>query len=141
MTTTTIRVQPMRASVAMLAAEHERLDRAKTKLEKEIAEMGATQTPTGDDLVRALASEVAAEEARVAAKREALARAEAALGTQTRDRAAEVERRWQEEELRLRAALLAAEAVRLEACARAERSWRIAIVGTPASCSRRTRPC
>jgi chromosome segregation ATPase len=83
---TPVRMQPLAASTAMLAAEHERLDRAKAELEKEIAEMVATQVPTGDDLVRALAQEIANEEARVAEKRAALQRAEAALRTQERER-------------------------------------------------------
>lgn len=86
---TPVRMQPLAASTAMLAAEHARLDRAKAQLEKEIAEMNAAQVPTGDDLVRALASEIAAEEARIAAKRAALERAEAALQTQRRDTDAE----------------------------------------------------
>jgi hypothetical protein len=124
---TQLRVQPLAASTAMLAAEHERLDRAKTKLEKEIAAMTATQTPSGDDLVRALAAEIRSEEARTASKREALARAEAAMRTQARDAEAENERRWQTECARLFEQLRADEEARILACDIAERGFRAAV--------------
>jgi hypothetical protein len=117
---TQLRIQPLAASTAMLAAEHARLER-------EIAEMGATQTPTGDDLVRALAREVREEEQRVAAKRAALQRAEAAMRTQARDAEAENERRWQTECARLFEQLRADEEARIKACAVAEAAFRAAV--------------
>src|SRR5262245_48280839 len=112
---TSVRSQPLASSVGALAAEHARLDRAKTKLEKEIAQMGATQTPTGDDLVRALAKEIAAEEAHVAAKRQALSRAAAALQTQARDREVEAAAACRERQAQRCSDLVAYEAARLTA--------------------------
>jgi len=121
-----IRVLPLRASVGHLAEELARLDRAKAQLEQEIEQMSAAQVPSGDDLVRALAQEVAVEEARVAAKREALARAEAALRTQAKDAEAASEAQRAAELQRRRQALLDAEDMRLAAVGRAEqllRKW------------------
>jgi hypothetical protein len=73
----------MTASVAALSAERYRLETAITELEKTMA------TPTDTDgMIRTLAAEVAAEEQRLAEKRELLARAEAQRQTLARDAAA-----------------------------------------------------
>jgi hypothetical protein len=109
--TTTIRVQKhMANSVGALAVEHARLER-------EIEQMNAAQapTPTGDDLVRALAAEIAVEEQRTAEKRAALMRAEAALQTQARERQEANAERLQERHAAAVEALQAAEAKRLAA--------------------------
>jgi hypothetical protein len=120
MKTTEIRAQPLRATVGALAAELARLDEAAERKRKELVNMGAMTTPTGDDLVRALAQEVALEEQRIAAKREALARAEAALRTQQRDAEAADEARRAAREQALRDAFLAANDRRVEKTSRAE---------------------
>jgi hypothetical protein len=81
---TSMRIQPLAASTAMLAQEHARLDRMVEAKRKEIGEMSAVQDLSGDDLVREMARRVALKEAEVQRDREALGRAEAALQTQAR---------------------------------------------------------
>jgi hypothetical protein len=123
MPTTQVRAQLMK-SVGSLAQEHARIDAALEDKRKELSEMGAMQTPTGDDLVRALANEIAAEEARIQAKRDALARAEAQLHTQARDDAAARARARQAEYEQLVAELHAAEDRRCEAIDKIEHHTR-----------------
>jgi hypothetical protein len=110
----------MRSSVGHLAADLARLDEATERKRKELKDMGAVQTPTGDDLVRALAAEVALEEQKIEAKREALQRAEAALRTQQRDAEEADEAKRAAREKQLRDAFLVANDTRTDKVRRAE---------------------
>jgi hypothetical protein len=117
---TEIRIQPLRSSLGQIAAEHARIEAAIEEKRKEMAHMTATPTPSGDDLVRALANEIAAEEARTAEKREALRRAEVALQTQRRDSEAERARAAAEARQALVAELNGATEAYLDATDKAE---------------------
>jgi multidrug efflux pump subunit AcrA (membrane-fusion protein) len=82
---TIVRIQPLAASTGHLAQERARLAREIEEMEKHMATTTPTQT---DDMIRALKTEVDAEEARLAEKRALLARAEAQRQVLAKDRAA-----------------------------------------------------